>query len=67
MIIVMKPNAPQASIENVIRIIESKGLETHLSIGKRSNDYWSSWETKVSFKQKILRLQPDVDKICTCN
>lgn len=34
MIIVMKPNAKQESIDNIIRIIEEKGLTPHLSAGK---------------------------------
>lgn len=33
MIIVMKPNAKQESIENVLNIIKDKGLEAHLSAG----------------------------------
>ncbi|NDL66185.1 3-deoxy-7-phosphoheptulonate synthase [Anaerotalea alkaliphila] len=35
MIIVMKPNAPEKTIENVISIVEEKGLQTHLSRGEQ--------------------------------
>lgn len=34
MIIVMKPNAKQESIDNVLTIIKDKGLDVHLSAGK---------------------------------
>ncbi len=35
MIIVMKPNAPKEAVQKVTTLIESKGLETHLSEGKQ--------------------------------
>ncbi|MBA4687025.1 MAG: 3-deoxy-7-phosphoheptulonate synthase [Candidatus Galacturonibacter soehngenii] len=62
MIIVMKPNAPQASIENVIRIIESKGLETHLSIGKEVTIIGVVGD-KSKLQTENLEIAPDVDKI----
>lgn len=62
MIIVMKPNAPQASIENVIRIIESKGLETHLSIGKEVTIIGVVGD-KSKLQTDNLEIAPDVDKI----
>lgn len=34
MIIVMKPNAAEKEVQSVIRFVENKGLETHLSKGK---------------------------------
>lgn len=62
MIIVMKPNAPKASIENVIRIIESKGLETHLSIGKEVTIIGVVGD-KSKLQTENLEIAPDVDKI----
>ena len=35
MIIVMKPNAPEEAVRQVTGLIQSKGLETHLSEGKQ--------------------------------
>ncbi len=34
MIIVMKPHAPQEAVNRVTDLIQEKGLETHLSVGK---------------------------------
>lgn len=62
MIIVMKPNAPQSSIENIIRIIESKGLETHLSTGKEVTIIGVVGD-KSKLQTENLEIAPDVDKI----
>ena len=35
MIIVMKPHAPQDAVNRVTALIQQKGLETHLSVGKK--------------------------------
>lgn len=62
MIIVMKPNAPQSSIENIIRIIESKGLETHLSTGKEVTIIGVVGD-KSKLLTENLEIASDVDKI----
>ncbi|WP_099468294.1 3-deoxy-7-phosphoheptulonate synthase [Konateibacter massiliensis] len=62
MIIVMKPNAQQSSIENVIRIVEGKGLETHLSTGKEVTIIGVVGD-KSKLETDNLEIAPDVDKI----
>ena len=62
MIIVMKPKAPKASIEHVIEIIRSNGLETHLSEGKQVTIIGVVGD-KTRLKLSNLEIAPDVDKI----
>lgn len=62
MIIVMKPNAKQESVQHVLGLIESQGLETHVSTGKEVTIIGV-----IGDKQKIrgcnLEIADDVDKI----
>lgn len=62
MIIVMKPNAKQESVQHVLRQIEDHGLETHVSTGKEVTIIGV-----IGDKQKIrgcnLEIAEDVDKI----
>ena len=62
MIIVMKPKAPKASIEHVIEIIRSNGLETHLSEGKQVTIIGVVGD-KTRLNLSNLEIAPDVDKI----
>ena len=62
MIIVMKTNAPQSSIDNVVRIIEAKGLEAHLSRGKEVAIIGVVGD-KSKLQTENLEIAPDVDKI----
>ena len=62
MIIVMKPNAPENSINYVINIIQSKGLETHLSYGKEVTIIGVVGD-KAKLYDQNLEIAPDVDKI----
>lgn len=62
MIIVMKPNAPQSSIDNIIRIIESRGLEAHLSTGKQTTIIGVVGD-KTQLSDSNLEIATDVDKI----
>lgn len=62
MIIVMKTNAPQSSIDNVVRIIEAKGLEAHLSRGKEVTIIGVVGD-KSKLQTENLEIAPDVDKI----
>lgn len=62
MIIVMKPNASQASIEYVINIIQNKGLETHLSQGKEVTIIGVVGD-KTKLTDQNLEIAPEVDKI----
>lgn len=62
MIIVMKPNAKQESVQHVLGLIEGQGLETHVSTGKEVTIIGV-----IGDKQKIrgcnLEIADDVDKI----
>ena len=62
MIIVMKPNAKQESVQHVLGLIEGQGLETHVSTGKEVTIIGV-----IGDKQKIrgcnLEIAEDVDKI----
>lgn len=62
MIIVMKPKAPRASIEHVIEIVQSNGLETHLSEGKQVTIIGVVGD-KTRLNLSNLEIAPDVDKI----
>lgn len=62
MIIVMKPNAPQSSIDNVVRIIEAHGLETHISAGKEVTIIGVVGD-KSKLQTENLEIANDVDKI----
>lgn len=62
MIIVMKPNAPQSSIDNVVRIIEAHGLETHISAGKEVTIIGVVGD-KSRLQTENLEIASDVDKI----
>ncbi len=62
MIIVMKPNAPQSSIDNVVRIIEAHGLETHISAGKEVTIIGVVGD-KSKLQTENLEIAADVDKI----
>lgn len=62
MIIVMKPNATKSSIENIIKIIEEKGLDTHISAGKEITIIGVIGD-KSKLQAVNLEIAPDVDKI----
>ena len=62
MIIVMKPNAPKSSIENVVKTIESNGLDAHLSEGKEVTIIGVVGD-KSRLRISNLEIAPDVDKI----
>jgi len=62
MIIVMKPNAPQSSIDYVVRIIEEHGLETHISAGKEVTIIGVVGD-KSKLQTENLEIAADVDKI----
>lgn len=62
MIIVMKPAAPQASIQNVVNIIREKGLDTHLSEGKEVTIIGVVGD-KSRLQDMNMELMPDVEKI----
>jgi 3-deoxy-7-phosphoheptulonate synthase len=62
MIIVMKPNAPQSSIDNVVHIIKAKGLDTHISAGKEVTIIGVVGD-KSKLQTENLEIAPDVDKI----
>lgn len=62
MIIVMKPNAPQSSIDNVVRIIEAHGLETHISAGKEVTIIGVVGD-KSRLHTENLEIAADVDRI----
>ncbi|MCI8853044.1 MAG: 3-deoxy-7-phosphoheptulonate synthase [Lachnospiraceae bacterium] len=62
MIIVMKPAAPQASIQHVVAMIREKGLETHLSEGKEVTIIGVVGD-KGRLGDTNLELAPDVEKI----
>ncbi len=62
MIIVMKPNAPLASVEHVVSVIQEKGLETHLSEGKEVTIIGVVGD-KTRLADANLQMAPDVEKI----
>ncbi|MFA9375720.1 MAG: 3-deoxy-7-phosphoheptulonate synthase [Lachnotalea sp.] len=62
MIIVMKPNAPQSSIDNVVTIIQAKGLDTHISTGKEVTIIGVVGD-KTKLQTDNLEIAVDVDKI----
>ncbi|MGN6713490.1 3-deoxy-7-phosphoheptulonate synthase [Anaerocolumna jejuensis] len=62
MIIVMKPNAKQESIDNIIRIIEEKGLTPHLSAGKEVTIIGVVGD-KSKLLDQNLEIAEDVDRV----
>lgn len=62
MIIVMKPNAKEESIRNIINIIERSGLTAHLSDGKEVTIIGVIGDKTKLFDQNI-EIAEDVDKI----
>lgn len=62
MIIVMKPNASQASIEHVVQTIKEKGLETHLSAGREVTIIGVIGD-KSKLDAHNLEIAPEVDKV----
>ncbi|ROR27146.1 3-deoxy-D-arabinoheptulosonate-7-phosphate synthase [Mobilisporobacter senegalensis] len=64
MIIVMKPQAKESSITNIIDIIERKGLQAHLSAGKEVTIIGVVGD-KSQLDNQNLEIAEDVDKIVT--
>lgn len=64
MIIVMKPNAKKSSINNIINIIEGKGLQAHLSDGKEVTIIGVVGD-KSQLVGQNLEIAEDVEKIVT--
>jgi len=62
MIIVMKHNAPKSSVEQVIEIIRSNGLEAHISEGKEVTIVGVIGD-KTKLRVANMEIAPDVDKI----
>ncbi|HIS80697.1 MAG TPA: 3-deoxy-7-phosphoheptulonate synthase [Candidatus Scatomonas merdavium] len=62
MIIVMKPHAPQAAVNRVTDLIQEKGLETHLSVGKEVTIIGVVGD-KNRLAGENLRILPWVDKL----
>jgi 3-deoxy-7-phosphoheptulonate synthase len=62
MIIVMKPNAKKESIQNIIQIIEGKGLTAHISDGKQVTIIGVVGD-KTKLLDQNLEIAEDVDKI----
>ncbi len=62
MIIVMKPYANEESIINIKNLIESKGLESHISYGKEVTIIGVVGD-KVKLQDQNLEIFKDVDKI----
>jgi 3-deoxy-7-phosphoheptulonate synthase len=62
MIIVMKPNAPKASVEHIVETVRSCGLDTHLSEGKEVTIIGVVGD-KSRLSISNLEIAPDVDKI----
>lgn len=62
MIIVMKPNASQASIEHVVQTVKAKGLETHLSAGREVTIIGVIGD-KSKLDAHNLEIAPEVDKL----
>ncbi|MDO4343666.1 MAG: 3-deoxy-7-phosphoheptulonate synthase [Eubacteriales bacterium] len=62
MIIVMKPHASKESIDHVIDIVKSNGLEVHLSAGKEVTIIGVVGD-KSRLSNRNLELAPEVDKL----
>ncbi|SHL93104.1 3-deoxy-D-arabinoheptulosonate-7-phosphate synthase [Anaerosporobacter mobilis DSM 15930] len=62
MIIVMKPNASEASIKNIVDMITAKGLEAHLSAGKEVTIIGVVGD-KSKIVEQNLEIAPGVEKI----
>jgi len=62
MIIVMKPNAPSEAVDRIKALIQSKGLETHLSQGKEITIIGVVGNKQLLTNENI-ELLPFVDKI----
>jgi len=62
MIIVMKPKAKEQSIQNIINVIEAKGLNAHLSKGKEITIIGVVGD-KALLQDQNLEIYEDVDKI----
>lgn len=62
MIIVMKPGAKKESIQNIINIIEGKGLTAHISDGKEVTIIGVVGD-KTKLQDQNLEIAEDVDKI----
>lgn len=62
MIIVMKPHAPQEAVNRVTDLIQEKGLETHLSVGKEVTIIGVVGD-KNRLAGENLRILPWVDKL----
>jgi len=62
MIIVMKPNAPSEAVDRIKALIQSKGLETHLSQGKEITIIGVVGNKQLLTNENI-ELIPFVDKI----
>jgi len=62
MIIVMKQNAKRESIQNIINIIEEKGLVAHISDGKEVTIIGVVGD-KSNLQEQNLEIAEDVDKI----
>lgn len=62
MIIVMKPNAKESSVKNVLDMIQANGLEAHLSTGKEVTIIGVIGDKSI-LSDKNIELFEDVDKI----
>lgn len=62
MIVVMKPNAKQESIQHIKSIIEGKGLDAHISYGKEVTIIGVVGD-KTKLIDQNLEIHEDVDKI----
>ena len=62
MIIIMKPQAKKSSIENIISIIERKGLKPHLSIGREVTIIGVVGD-KSRLMNENLEIAKDVEKV----
>ena len=62
MIIVMKPNATDSAINDVIQRIQENGLETHLSKGKQVTIIGCVGD-KTRLADKNIEIMPYVDKL----
>lgn len=62
MIIVMKPNAKEESVKNVLELIKSSGLETHVSCGKEVTIIGVIGD-KQKLRDKNIEIADDVEKV----
>ena len=62
MIIVMKPNAPKEAVQKVTSLVQSKGLETHLSEGKQVTIIGVVGD-KTLLANENLQMLPYVDRL----